>query len=63
IQDKNRKKMAKAMEKNFYPQEKVEAEPVQPVSPSEEANNLLLLQKLAADPKVLQTLMAILGGK
>ena len=74
IQDKNRKKMAKALEKNFYGgrEEEKQAEvkqpsealaPETPVSEQEQANNLLLLQKLAADPQALKTLMAILGGQ
>jgi len=65
IQDKNRKKMAKALEKNFYggAGQEVLPEPEHPVSKTEEANNLLLLQKLAEDPQALRMLMAMLGGK
>ena len=37
--------------------------PETPVSEQEQANNLLLLQKLAADPKALKIRMAILGGR
>lgn len=65
IQDKNRRKMAKALERDFYHAGKSEPEPQseleRPVSKAEEANNLLMLQKLASDPQALQALMALFG--
>lgn len=63
IQDKNRKKMARALEKNFYPainnQKKTLIEE-QPISEIEAANNLQLLQKLAADPIAMNELLKLL---
>jgi integrase len=59
IQDKSRKKMAKALERNFYRDNKQEETP-RPVSEVEAANNLILLQKLSEDPKALQMVLAML---
>jgi hypothetical protein len=59
IQDKNRKKMAQALERNFYrggsPEE---GSPHRVVSEAETANNLLLLQKLAENPDTLRRAIA-----
>jgi hypothetical protein len=60
IQDKSRKKMAEALERNFYrgtPSE--DSTPSRAISEAETANNMLLLQKLAENPETLHMLLAM----
>ena len=60
IQDKNRKKMAQALERNFYRDARQEEAP-RPASEAEAANNMLLLQKLAENPDAMKILLAMVN--
>ena len=69
IQDKSRKKMAKAIEKNFYGnRQEASPKPEEVIIPApkndvEEYNNMWLLQKLAENPEAMQALLGALQKK
>jgi len=60
IQDKNRKKMAQALEKDFYKNQPAQTTPAIK-SEVDVANHMLLLKKLVENPQGLEILLATLG--